>query len=164
MQNQTEAPAQRPLFLTVLCVLTFISAVSGLWTQSERLWTPGVVADQMQQMFETFRENMEERSQEADSDIVNSLFDSVLTRLDADTIQTSAIILLIYESLTLFGAYLMWGLQKRGFYFYAGGVAVALLVPVLLIGGWLGLVVTLGEAFFSIIFLGLYALNLKYMQ
>ncbi|WP_247232886.1 hypothetical protein [Telluribacter sp. SYSU D00476] len=164
MQNKTEAPVQRPIFLTVLCVLTFISAVAGLFTQSERLWTPGVVADQMLQMFEQFRDNMEARGQDANADMVNSLFDSVLTRLDAETIRTSAIILLIYESLTLYGAYLMWGLQKRGYHFYIGGVAVALVAPMLLIGGWLGVIVTLGEVFFSIIFSGLYALNLKYMH
>ncbi|GAB3176125.1 hypothetical protein [Telluribacter humicola] len=164
MQNKTDAPAQRPIFLTVLCVLTFISAVSGLYTQSERLWSPGVVADQMQQMFEQFRENMETQGQDESADMVNSLFDAVLTRLDADTIRTSAIILLIYESLTLYGAYLMWGLQKRGYHFYVGGVAVALIAPMLLIGGWLGVIVTLGETFFSIIFCGLYALNLKYMH
>jgi hypothetical protein len=164
MQNPNEAAPARPLFLTILCVLTFVSSFSGLWTQSERLWSPGVTVYQFQQIFEKVREVMEERSQGQDMAMVDSLLESVQERLNADNVQTSAIILLIYNALTLFGAYLMWGMQRRGFRFYLAGVGVALVAPVLLIGGWLGFVLAGGEAFFSLIFAGLYSLNLKYMQ
>ncbi|GAB2786488.1 hypothetical protein GCM10027275_33730 [Rhabdobacter roseus] len=168
MQNETNppagrAPVGRPLFLTVLCVLTFISCVSGLWTQSERLWSPGVVADQTRELFEQLRENMEERAAGENAELMDTLFDSVFRGVNSNNIQMSAILMLIYESLTLYGAYLMWNLQKTGFYCYLAGVVVILLAPLFLIGGWFGVVTSLGGGFFSLIFTGLYALNLKHL-
>ncbi|WP_373330852.1 hypothetical protein [Salmonirosea aquatica] len=146
-----------------LCLLTFLSSVSGLWTQSDRLWNPGVAIDQIQQYFGELQESMEAQSNEANAKFMDDLFDSVQTQMTADVIRISAIIMLIYESLTLFGAYLMWGLQKRGFYYYVAGVGIAIVASLLLIGGWLGFMTMLGEAFFSIIFIFLYRSQLKYM-
>ncbi|GHB51919.1 hypothetical protein GCM10007390_00630 [Persicitalea jodogahamensis] len=144
-------------------MLTFLSAISGLWTQADRLWSPGVVADQTRQFFERVQEGMEAQNNPESAQMVESFFDSMYDELSADKIRTSAIIMLIYESLTLFGAYLMWGLQKRGFHLYLAGVAVAILGPIVLIGGWLGGMTAFGGAFFSIIFAFLYRSQLKYM-
>jgi hypothetical protein len=161
---QSIAPVPRPRLLVFLCLLTFLSSISGLWTQADRLWNPGVAAYQIQQYFEQLQESMEAQSNEANAEFVENIFDSVQAQMSADSIRLSAIIMLIYESLTLFGAYLMWGLQKRGFYYYVGGVGVAILVSLALIGGWLGFMTMLGEAFFSIIFIFLYRSQLKYME
>jgi hypothetical protein len=155
--------AERPRTLTFLCMLTFVSCLSGLWTQSNRLWNPGVVADQTIEMFEQVQENMESQANEANAAMMESMFDSVREEATADTIQLSAIIMLIYESLTLYGAFLMYSLQKRGFYFYLGGITVVVVGPLLLIGGWLGFMTMLGGAFFSSIFALFYRAHLKYM-
>lgn len=168
MPNETNSsggypPVGRPTFLTILCVLTFISCVSGLWTQSEQLWSPGVIAEQTRELFEQLRENMEEQATGENAELMNGLFDSVLERATSENIRTSAILMLIYESLTLYGAYLMWNLRKQGYYYYVAGVAVVLIAPIVLIGGWFGLVTSLGGGFLSLIFVGLYALNLKYL-
>lgn len=155
---------ERPRLLAFLCMLTFISSVSGLITQSERLWSPGVVADETRGMFEQLQENMEAQSTDENAAFVEDLFTSLYETTNAETIQLSAIIMLIYESLTLFGAYLMWTLQKRGFYYYVGGVTVVILAPALLIGGWLGTMTLIGGGFFSTIFAFLYRSQLKYMD
>ena len=160
---ESTTSVQRPRLLVFLCLLTSLSSISGLWTQSDRLWNPGVATDQIQQYFEELRENMEAQDNEANAEFMANLFDSVQNQMNADTIRLSAIIMLIYESLTLFGAYLMWGLQKRGFYYYVAGVGVAIIASVLLVGGWLGFMTMLGEAFFSIIFIFLYRSQLKFM-
>ncbi len=161
--SESTAPVQRPRLLFFLCLLTFLSSISGLWTQSDRLWNPGVAADQVQQYFEELEERMEAQATEANAKFMENLFDSVRAKMNADIIRISAIIMLIYESLTLFGAYLMWGLQKRGFYYYVAGVGVAIVASLVLIGGWLGFMTMLGEAFFSIIFIFLYRSQVKYM-
>jgi hypothetical protein len=162
--SESTDPVQRPRLLVYLCLLTFLSSISGLWTQSDRLWNPGVAADQIQQYFEELQEGMEtQQATEANAQFMEDLFDSVRSQMNADIIRISAIIMLIYESLTLFGAYLMWGLQKRGFYYYVAGVGVAIIASLLLIGGWLGFMTMLGEAFFSIIFIFLYRSQLKHM-
>lgn len=163
--SESTTPVQRPRLLVYLCLLTFLSSISGLWTQSDRLWNPGVAADQIQQYFEELQEGMEtQEATEANTKFMEDLFDSVRSQMNADIIRISAIIMLIYESLTLFGAYLMWGLQKRGFYYYVAGVGVAIVASILLIGGWLGFMTMLGEAFFSIIFIFLYRSQLKHMS
>lgn len=157
------APVERPKFLTFICVLTFLSAISGLWTQADSLWSPGVTADRTRQYFETFQEGMEAQNNPESAQVLEPFFDSIYGQLTAENIRLSAIIMLVYESLTLFGAYLMWGLQKRGFYLYLAGVAVAILGPIVLIGGWLGGMTAFGGAFFSVIFALLYRSQLKYM-
>lgn len=156
-------PVERPRFLTVICVLTFLSAISGLWTQADRLWSPGVVADQTRQFFEQVQEGVEAQNNDESAEIMAKFFDTIYDELSPDKIRLSAIIMLIYESLTLFGAYLMWGLQKRGFYLYLAGIAVAIVGPIVLIGGWLGGMTAFGGAFFSLIFALLYRSQLKYM-
>jgi len=144
-------------------MLTFLSAISGLWTQADSLWSPGVTADRTRQFFEQFQEGLEAQNNPESAQALEPFFDSIYDELTAENIRLSAIIMLFYESLTLFGAYLMWGLQKRGFYLYLAGVGVAIFGPILLIGGWLGAMTAFGGAFFSIIFTFLYRSQLKHM-
>lgn len=161
--SNTDAPVERPRFLTILCMLTFLSAISGLWTQSDRLWSPGVVADQTREFFEQVQESAEAQNNREGAEVVEKFFDTIYDELSAEKIRLSAIIMLIYESLTLFGAYLMWGLQKRGFYLYLAGIAVVVIGSMGLVGGWLGGMTAFGGAFFSIIFAFMYRSQLKYM-
>ena len=157
-------PTARPTVLAVLCILTFLSSISGLWTQSERLWNPGVVAYQTREIFEGLREKLEEQPSQADTKVVDRLFESVIRRTTPETIRNTAIIMIIFESLTLYAAYLMWNLKKQGFYFYLGGIAVAFLGSIIVVGGWLGIVTAFAGIFFSSIMAVIYAFNLKHLE
>lgn len=141
-----------------------MSAISGLWTQSERLWSPGIMADKTRETFETVRESLEEKSSGADAQTMDKMFEAVIEQTTPQTIKTGAIIMLIFESLSLYAAYLMWNLQKKGFYLYLAGIAVAFLAPLLLIGGWLGVITSMAGIILSIFMLILYAFNLKHMH
>lgn len=141
-----------------------MSAISGLWTQSERLWSPGIMADKTRETFEAVRENVEKKSSGADAQTMDKMFEAVIEQTTPQTIKTGAIIMLIFESLSLYAAYLMWNLQKKGFYLYLAGIAVAFLAPLLLIGGWLGLITSMAGIILSIFMLILYAFNLKHMH
>lgn len=158
------APVNRPTFLTVLCFLTFMSAVSGLWTQSERLWNPGITADKTRETFEAVRENLERQGNTTEAKTMDKMFEAVIEQTTAENIKTGAIIMLIFESLSLYAAYLMWNLQRRGFYLYLGGMAVAFAAPLLMIGGWMGVITAMAGVFFSIFMAILYAFNLKHMH
>lgn len=158
------SPVIRPTVLTVLCMLTFLSSISGLWTQSERLWNPGVVAEQTKEIFEGLREKLEEQPSTADTKTVDRLFESVIKRTTPETIKHSAMIMIIFESLTLYAAYLMWNLRKLGFYLYMSGIAVAFFGSILVIGGWMGIVTAIAGIFFSSIMCIIYAFNLKYLE
>lgn len=141
-----------------------MSSVSGLWSQSERLWNPAIMADKTRETFEMVRENVEEQANGADTKAMDTMFAAVIDHTSPETITTGAIIMLIFESLSLFGAYLMYNLQKKGFFLYVGGIVVAFLAPILLIGGWLGIITAAASVFLSIFMAIFYALNLKYMQ
>ena len=159
-----DSPIVRPKFLTMLCFLTFMSSVLGLWSQSEGLWNPGVVADQMQEKFETLYERLEKRQSPEETKIVDSMFKSVITRTTADSIKKMSLIMVIFESLTLYAAYLMWNLDKRGFYLYLGALALAIIGPLVVIGGMLGLIMVVAGTFSTIIMSIFYTVNVKYMH
>lgn len=154
----------RPTFLSILCSLTFFSAVSGLWIQSERLWNPQIAAEKTRMDFEKAQETLHARSMTADTETMDGMFDAILDQANAENTKVSAIILLIFESLSLYAAYLMWNLQKQGFYLYLAGMAVAFIAPLLLIGGWMGIITALAGIITSVIMAILYAFNLKYMS
>lgn len=157
------APAIKPRFLTFLCLLTFFSSTSGLWSASERLWSPGVAAYQDRQTYEQAQEQMEEQDNGANTEFLAKFYDSLYESLTPENIRIIAIILLIYNSLTLYGAYEIWTLQRRGFYIYLAGLTVVVLAPLLIIGGWLGAVIALGGGFGSAIMALLYRTFLKHM-
>lgn len=158
----SEAPV-RPLFLTVLCFLTFMSSVSGLWMQSERLWSPEIVAEQTREVFETARGTMKSKTAPEDSQAFDTVFNSVISETTANSIRTSAIILIIFESIAMYAAYLIWNLQKRGYYLYLIGMAFAFLAPLVLIGGWFGVTTAFAGVLSSILMAILYTLNRKYL-
>lgn len=141
-----------------------MSSVSGLWSQSERLWNPAIMADKTRETFEMVRENVEAQANGADTKAMDTIFTAVIDHTTPQTITIGAIIMLIFESLSLFGAYMMYNLQKKGFFLYLGGIAVALLAPIVLIGGWLGFITAAASVFLSIFMAIFYAVNLKYMQ
>lgn len=153
----------RPTFLTVLCFLTFMSSVSGLWTQSERLWNPGITADKTRETFEAVRENLDRQQQTAEAKTMDAMFEAVIDQTTADSIRTGAIIMLIFESLSLYAAYLMWNLRRKGYYLYLAGIGVAFAAPLLLIGGWLGVITAMAGVILSAVMAILYAFNLKHM-
>lgn len=157
------APVNRPTFLTVLCFLTFMSAVSGLWSQSERLWNPGIMADKTRETFEAVRENLDRQGNTAQAKTMDAMFEAVIEQTTAENIKTGAIIMLIFESLSLYAAYLMWNLQRRGYYLYLGGMAVAFFAPLFMIGGWMGVITAMAGVILSIFMAILYAFNLKHM-
>ena len=141
-----------------------MSSVSGLWTQSERLWSPGITADKTRETFESVRESLDKQNSTADTQTMDRMFEAVIEQTTADSIRTGAIIMLIFESLALFAAYLMWNLQKRGFYLYLAGIGVAFLAPLFLIGGWLGVINAMAGIILSVFMAILYAFNLKHMS
>jgi hypothetical protein len=71
----------------------------------------------------------------------------------------------IASLLTLAGAILMWNLKRKGFYIYILGVALGIAIPFYLYGNDL---IAVGAAsfanFFGLVFIALYALNLKSMR
>lgn len=150
----------RSQFLTLLCVLTFLSCGWGLFDAtvsfletravSETVYAkPHYTPDEQKKLPKRY---FEDRAASGDQPMPN----------DPDVVQLLAVAQFIYSLLTLFGAILMFRLRRIGFWIYVGGVAVGIILPVALVG--FGALNTSFGVFFSIIFAGLYWLNLKDMH
>ncbi|QJW88424.1 hypothetical protein HNV11_03075 [Spirosoma taeanense] len=149
----------RSQFLTLLCILTFLSCawsltdaiVSFVQTNDvaqtsyiQRSYTP-------EQQKKLPKQYFEDRSS-SDGPMPG----------DPEQIRSLSIAQFIYGLLTLIGAALMFRLRKLGFWVYVAGVLAGLALPVAL-AGFSALHTSFG-VFFSILFAGLYALNLKDMH
>ncbi|UCG27112.1 MAG: hypothetical protein JSV24_09065 [Bacteroidales bacterium] len=132
--QQEVAKKERPTFLTVLCILSFIG--SGL---SSLMFLIAVVAAGVIMDFLTGLPGMSELSAGGSGFFLVSL-------------------LLALGS--LFGAILMWKLKKTGFYLYSASNILAIFVPVIFAAGgiaWFGVLIT-------VVFIVLYGLNFKHME
>jgi hypothetical protein len=120
-----------------------MSAFTGLWRQADQLWSPGRAATQLQETFYTIMDRMESQLPDEQSrEAALSVFESVGEQLTPETLRRSAIIMLKL---------------------YLAGIAVGLFGALLIVGGLTGVILTFGSLFFSLVFLLLYRLHLKYM-
>ena len=155
------SPNPRPIFLTVLCVLTFLSSVWGLFGAVSTYSGADLAAQVGQQALEDAQDRLADQD---DQGIVGRILGSVSDTLTPERLRQSAMATLAYNLLALVGAVLMWNLRKAGFYLYVAGVVVAIVTPFFIYGGLIGGFASAGTAFVSLIFVVLYALNLKYMR
>jgi hypothetical protein len=93
------------------------------------------------------------------SGFVKSIYDA-LDSMSADWIRKSCMIEILSDILTLIGAILMWNLRKTGFYIYILGMLVLILSPLVL---GKAMFTEADKAFIGLIFIAMYAANLKQM-
>lgn len=139
--NESLSP-QRPVFLKVLCILTFVSAG---FSSIISLLTP-VMAEPLIEFMQNAPNYNEEQMADA------------IIYLRAGWGYHSLMCLLHAASLA--GAVLMWKLKKIGFHVYALANLAALLAPTLMFSfpfSWFGIMLTAG-------FIAMYAMNLKHMN
>ena len=151
-QNQ---PKKRPVFLTVLCILTWIGSgitvLSGLFSL--------IALESIKTNYYTLQDapgmNWGEVTLE------NYVFWS----------SVSNIVGLISGIACVLGALLMWKLNKTGFYLYIFGSVIAVVVsfismkalmPVEL--AWVGIITAALSALLAIAFIIMYGVNLKHMK
>ena len=156
LHNHTPVRSQ---FLTLLCVLTFIGCALSLFDafmtlvqtdaasntpRIERNYTP----EQQKQLPKQYFEDRSAGEESAPT--------------DPDRIRLLSIAQFPYALLTLAGAILMFRLRRVGFWIYVAGVVVGFVLPVVLVG--FGALNTSFGVFFSVLFAGLYWLNLRDMR
>ncbi|WP_255069779.1 hypothetical protein [Lacihabitans sp. LS3-19] len=155
----------RPTFLTVLCVLTFLGSAFGIYSAITNYTAAGMATGITQDALEEAKDQMDEAAKdEKSAELVGKIMDSVSADISEDKIKNNAIASGIANLLTLVGAILMWGLDKKGFYLYVLGVIVAVVAPLMIYDGFLGFIGSGMIAFMGIIFSVLYFLNVKHMR
>ncbi len=160
------APAQRSTFLTVLCILSFVGGLWSLWTGYRNAFT-----DAPQKGLVEAREKLEEaRAEMGDGTMpmLNDLMGSSLAMAESAAAHAKELGYgeLSMAALSLFGVWNMWNLRRRGFWIYLAASVGALALPAVILGGG-GPMASIGLLFtglISLVFIVLYALNLKEMR
>ena len=155
----------RPQFLTILCVLTFIGSGWGIFnaisSYKNAEMAVGVGTEAMESVMDKIEDEVES---EEEANIIESLMGSVSKGMTVENMKNMGIANGLAALLTLIGAVLMWGLDKKGFWLYLAGTSVAIIAPLMIFDGILGMASSGGAAFIGIIFCVLYFVNLKHLR
>jgi type III secretory pathway component EscR len=151
--------SMRSQFLTLLCVLTFLSCGIGLFDAIVSLTRTQDVAETTAITRKPLPDDQRKKEKAYFEDRASG---DVPMPDDPALIQPLAIAQLLYSALTLIGAILMFRLRRIGFWIYVAGAAVGLILPVIL-AGFGALNVSFG-VFFSLLFVYLYWTNIGEMR
>ncbi len=165
-------PLRRSSFLTTLCILTFIGSgwaiISSFLTYNSASKSAGIFSQTKHvKMDSTFRKDSIKFGTSRKKDLMfeGKMKVTLSEMFTEENLRKSAIGNFISALLTLTGALFMWRLNRRGFYLYILGVIVGILVPLYLFGNNLiAIGISSFSSFFGLIFIALYALNLKSMK
>ncbi|MVM33073.1 hypothetical protein GO755_23735 [Spirosoma sp. HMF4905] len=149
----------RSQYLTLLCILTFLSCAWGLFDSSISFFQTDAVSET------TYVENSgkaPKKEKQPNAYFEDRSASDAPVPSDPVQVKSLAIAQFIYSLLTLIGAVFMFRLQRIGFWIYVAGAAVGLVLPAIL-GGFSALNTSFG-AFFSLIFAGLYWVARKEMH
>lgn len=149
----------RSQFLTLLCILTFLSCAWGLFDSIVSFAQTDAVSETAYIDSKAKATNQDKQPEKYFED--RSSGDGPAPS-DPVQVRSLAIAQFIYSLLTLIGAVLMFRLQRVGFWIYVAGIVVGLILPIILAG--FGALNTSFGVFFSMIFAGLYWLSIKEMQ
>jgi hypothetical protein len=158
-EPRNDGTTVRSQFLTLLCVLTFIGSSLSLFDAVVSLLQTNAVSEtpHVQRKY-----TPEERKQAPQQYFEDRSSGDENIPSDPDKIWRLAIAQLPYALLTFLGALFMFRLRRIGFWLYVAGVTAGLILPVILAG--FGALNTSFGVFFSMLFAGLYWLNLKDMH
>jgi hypothetical protein len=158
-----QQPSKRPTFLTVLCVLSWISAgwtaMSSIISLATKDKSIEKLQNSMSQVDEAAQEDMPSFFESIISGSQDLIQDSINNFM---MINTSQVILYLAQ---VYAVYLMFNLQKKGFYLYAFVQATLLVLPMTYMT--MNSVMMIGLAFSTLLtlaFIIMYAVNLKHMK
>ncbi|MBS1748894.1 MAG: hypothetical protein JST63_03210 [Bacteroidetes bacterium] len=170
MEN-TQSPAQsiitkpvRPVFLTVLCILTFIGSGLSIIGSSFSYITADTRADLVQTAMDDAKNKIDEGGN-ANSGIAKRIISDTNELVKPENMKRSDIFSIVASICTLLGAMLMFRLKKSGYWLYILGTILGIAGPLYIFGeNFISMLSTIGTGGIGIVFVILYGLNLKYLK
>ena len=163
--TQVVTPKKRPTFITVLCILSLIgSGGFGLLQPLYQYATFDKTYPEKVEQIEMGIEQMEDAGMDSGTfyDMaVNGLIALEKTKENLAPMTATNVLFAIFS---LIGIFLMFKLKKDGFYLYTVANLFWMLVPLYFIGPEIGMMMLGFGAFITILFIILYAVNLKHME
>ncbi|MEO5889720.1 MAG: hypothetical protein ABIQ31_05670 [Ferruginibacter sp.] len=160
-----EQPAKRPVFITVLCILTFIGSGWGLVSDTIKYFTADTQAMAISKVKETASGNIQKDTTNDEGAKFAQKMINNLT-MTPDNIRKGALSGIGAAVLCLVGAILMWQLKKTGFYLYVAGTLLGIVSPFIIFGGSnvMAIFSSVAVGFIGLVFVILYGVNLKHMR
>ena len=149
----------RSQFLTLLCILTFLSCAWGLADATISYFQTRAVSETP---YVNESNTTKGQAKEPKKYFEDRSSGDVPLPGDPELIRSLAIGQFFYSLLTLIGALLMFRLLRIGFWVYVAGVVVGMVIPITLVGP--SALNTSFGVFFSVLFAGLYWVSLKEMH
>ena len=159
-----QEPRKRPTLLTVLCILSFVFGAWGVVSSLMSMMNPAGDVEKVQAQMEEAMEGMEGLG--ADHPMARMMEQGMESAIRAaEQAVPMGIANLILTIAGLLGVWMMWNLRKQGFYIYTLASIAGLAVPFIFLGGGLITLLAVGfGGFIALVFIILYALNLKHMR
>lgn len=154
----------RPTFLLVICILTFIGSGWSVLSNLFSIFTSGMMDSSLQ--MEQYSNMMGNIEGSASSSFLTGFLNSSMEVLQATAANAReiAVMQLVLSVISLLGGIMMFQLRRFGFYLYTAAQILALFVLPYFAGfSTLVVIGMLWSAFISLIFIILYAVNLRYM-
>lgn len=164
-QSASIGKPTRPVFLTVLCILTFIGSGWGILSGITGYFTANATAEITQAAMDDASEKIESEAGKT-VQLAQKMIAETGDLLQPENLKRNALFSVVAAIFTLLGAILMFGLKKSGFYAYLVGTAIGIAAPFIIFGAgnFLSILSTAFMAFFGILFVVLYGLNFKYLR
>ncbi len=161
-------PPQRPVFLKVLCILTFIGSGYGIINGVVTYFKANDISKFVTETKTEINNDISKKKKINDTASV-SLAGNVVNNMSVmatpDNLRKMAIGTVISSILCLLGAILMWNLRRVGFYIYTLGTLIIIILPFYLFGSNFLTNISVGmQSFIGIIFVIFYAMNIKSMK
>jgi hypothetical protein len=160
------AAPRRNTFLTVLCILTFIFSGVSLVNNISTYMNADVSSTFMEQTVDNAQQEVEKKLGSENDSLTNKVMTDIRDISDPESLKKSALFSIVSYIMTLTGAFLMFRLQKIGFWIYLAGTIVWVIGPIAT-GGLNNLMsqaLTVIMAVTGFVFVILYAVNLRYMK
>ena len=163
--TQVVQAKKRPTFITVLCILSLIgSGGFGLLQPLYQYVTFEKSYPEKIAQIEEGIEKMEDAGMESGFFYDMAVNGLIVLEKTAENLVPMTAANVVFALLSLLGIFLIFKLQKNGFYLYSVVNLFWMLVPVYFIGMEVGMM-TLGiGGFITILFIILYAVNLKHLE
>lgn len=164
---------ERPKFLKVLCILTFIGSGFTIMQNVVAYFTADTTASTINIVREKTDDSLRNTTQYHDSShrrrqgppvFVKQLMRG-LKIITPDVIRKSALINLFASGCCLLGALLMWNLKRTGYYLYLLGTVISIILPFYIYGNsFIGVFSAIFPIFFGVLFCVFYAMNFKSLK
>jgi hypothetical protein len=159
---------QRPVFLKVLCMLTFIGSGYNIINSAVTYFK----ADAISKIFVDVRSEMDKDLSEkknakdtGEVKLVTNIMNTASEISTPENLRKTAIANFATSIICLTGAILMWKLRRTGYYLYVLGTIIGIIIPFYLFGANFLTNISAGVmGFIGILFVIFYAMNLKSMK